>query len=63
MVNEVRGGVFSPADYPIIKQALHVYLIDLMRVNESERDQHPDVSKVANLLHRIGRVDGSRVEG
>ena len=51
-----RGGTFAPADIPLIKRALHVYLIDFMRTVESERDPHPDVSSIANLLHRLGRI-------
>ena len=58
MVKEVRGGVFAPSDYPVIKRALHSYLLDIMRTEGySDRDPHPDVAVIANLLHRIGRVD------
>jgi hypothetical protein len=31
MVKEVKGGVFAPTDYPVIKRALHSYLIECMR--------------------------------
>lgn len=58
MVKEVKGGTFAPTDIPVIKRALHSYLIDLLRTEGySERDPHPDVTVIANLLHRIGRVD------
>lgn len=53
---EVRGGTFAPADIPVIKRALQVYLIDCQRATESERDTHPDISQIAHLLHRLGRI-------
>jgi hypothetical protein len=57
MVKESKGGVFAPTDYPVIKRALHSYLLDLMRVEGySERDPHPDVAVISNLLHRLGRI-------
>jgi hypothetical protein len=58
MVKESKGGVFAPTDYPVIKRALHSYLLDLMRVEGySERDPHPDVAIISNLIHRLGRVE------
>lgn len=56
MVKESKGGAFASTDIPLIKRALHVYLIDCQRVVESERDPHPDVNLIANLLHRLGRI-------
>jgi len=56
MQKEAKGGTFSSADIPLIKRALHVYLIDCQRAVESERDPHPDVNQIANLLHRLGRI-------
>lgn len=59
MVKEVKGGTFAPTDIPVIKRALHSYLIDLLRTEGySEREPHPDVTVIANLLHRLGRIDG-----
>lgn len=59
MVKEVKGGTFAPTDIPVIKRALHSYLLDLMRVEGySERESHPDVAVISNLLHRLGRIDG-----
>lgn len=59
MVKEVKGGTFAPSDIPVIKRALHSYLIDLLRTEGySERDPHPDVTVISNLLHRLGRLDG-----
>ena len=59
MVKEVKGGTFAPSDIPVIKRALHSYLIDLLRTEGySERDPHPDVAVISNLLHRLGRIDG-----
>ena len=61
MVKQVKGGVFAPTDYPVIKRALLSYLLDLIRTDGySERDPHPDVTVIANLLHRIGRIDGEQ---
>ena len=54
---EARGGAFAPADIPVIKRALQVYLVDCLRTEGySEREPHPDVSTIANLLHRLGRI-------
>ena len=58
MVKESKGGTFAPADYPVIKRALHAYLIECLRTEGvSERDPHPDVAVISNLLHRLGRID------
>lgn len=60
MVKEVKGGTFAPSDIPVIKRALHVYLLDCMRTEgHSERDPHPDVTTIANLLHRLGRIENA----
>jgi hypothetical protein len=53
MVKESKGGVFSTADFPLIKKALYCYLEKCNSINESERDPHPDVNHIANLLHRL----------
>ena len=59
MVKESKGGTFAPADYPVIKRALHSYLVECLRAEGvSERDPHPDVVVISNLLHRLGRIDG-----
>ena len=59
MVKEAKGGTFVPTDMPVIKRALQVYLIECLRTEGySDRDPHPDVSVIANLLHRLGRIDG-----
>ena len=56
-VKEAKGGTFAPTDIPVIKRALHSYLLDLMRVEGySEREPHPDVAVISNLLHRLGRI-------
>jgi len=58
MVKESKGGTFAPADYPVIKRALHSYLVECLRAEGvSERDPHPDVVVISNLLHRLGRID------
>ena len=46
---EARGGAFAIADIPIIKAALYTHVKTL-----DEND--PDVTKIASLLHRLGRV-------
>ena len=59
MVKEVKGGTFAPTDIPVIRRALHAYLIDMQRMEGfSDRDPHPDLNAVARLLHRLGRIDG-----
>lgn len=49
---ESRGGVLAPADVPLLKRALHVYLIDCQRAS----DDHPDINHIANMLHRLNRI-------
>lgn len=44
-----KGGAFAPTDIPLIKAALQSYVKTL-------DDNDPDVSKIASLLHRLGRV-------
>ncbi len=57
MVKEVKGGTFASADIPVIRRALHVYLVDMQRTEGfSDRDPHPDLNAVASLLHRLGRI-------
>ena len=57
MVKEVKGGTFATTDIPVIRRALHSYLIECMRTEGvSERDPHPDVATISNLLHRLGRI-------
>jgi hypothetical protein len=59
MVKEVKGGTFAPSDMPVIKRALQTYLVECLRTEGySEREPHPDVVPIANLLHRLGRIDG-----
>lgn len=57
MVKEVKGGTFAPSDYPVIKRALYSYLLDIIRTDGySERDPHPDLAVISNLLHRLDRI-------
>jgi hypothetical protein len=56
MPNEVKGGTFAPADMPLIKNALFYYKDMLVKSEESERNVSEELSKVASLLHRIGRI-------
>jgi hypothetical protein len=44
-----KGGTFALSDIPVIKAALHSYVKTL-----DENDQQ--VSQIASLLHRLGRV-------
>ena len=59
MVKEAKGGTFAPSDIPVIRRALHTYLVDIQRIEGySDREPHPDLNAVALLLHRLGRIDG-----
>jgi hypothetical protein len=56
MIKEAKGGTFATADMEILKRALHAYKDVLVRTEESERETSTELAKVANLLHRIGRI-------
>jgi hypothetical protein len=56
MMKESKGGTFAPADMPVLKNALFYYKQMLVMSEESERNVSDELSKVANLLHRIGRI-------
>ena len=56
MPNKVKGGTFAPADMPLIKNALFYYKDMLVATEDSERNTSDELAKVANLLHRIGRI-------
>jgi hypothetical protein len=56
MPNENKGGTFAPADMPLIKHALFYYKDMLVATEDSERNTSDELAKVANLLHRIGRI-------
>ncbi len=56
MPNENKGGTFAPADMPLIKNALFYYKNMLVATEDSERNTSDELAKVANLLHRIGRI-------
>ena len=56
MIKEAKGGTFAPADMPILKNALFYYKDMLVKSEESERNVSEELAKVANLLHRIGRI-------
>lgn len=49
---EVRGGTLAPADIPVLKEALYTYLDKII----TEDENHPNIGKVASLLHRLGRI-------
>lgn len=46
---EARGGAIAPADISLIKNALCAYV-------KSLDEDDAEVSKIANLLHRLGRI-------
>lgn len=46
---EARGGAIAPADVQLIKNALSAYAKHLDTAD-------PEVSKIASLLHRLGRI-------
>jgi hypothetical protein len=56
MVKEVKGGAFATADMNLLKRALLCYKDTLVESEESERNVSDELAKVANLLHRIGRI-------
>lgn len=56
MMKESKGGTFAPADMPVLKNALFYYKQMLVMSEESERNVSDELLKVANLLHRIGRI-------
>jgi len=56
MPNENKGGTFAPADMDLLKRALRHYKDMLVSTEESERNASAELMKVANLLHRIGRI-------
>jgi len=56
MPNENKGGTFAPADMDLLKRALRYYKDMLLDVEMPDRGGSPELMKVANLLHRIGRI-------
>lgn len=56
MIKEAKGGAFAPADMDILKRALHAYKYNLLCDEENEREISDELAKVANLIHRIGRI-------
>ena len=48
---QVKGGVFSTADFELVKRSLFAYRDTLT----SDSDD-AELTKVANLLHRLNRV-------
>lgn len=54
---QAKGGVFAPADMAVLKRALYAYTDRLRQTEESEREASDELIKVAQLLHRIGRID------
>ena len=56
MPNENKGGTFAPADMFLIKNALFCYKDMLLKSEVSERNTSEELIRVANLLHRIGRI-------
>ena len=55
-MKELKGGTFAPADMKVLKSALYCYRLALLRNEDSERSASDDLTKVANLLHRIDRI-------
>ena len=56
MPNENNGGTFAPADMELLKRALRCYKDKLIDIEMPDRGGSPELMKVANLLHRIGRI-------
>lgn len=56
MPKEVKGGTFATADMELLKRSLMYYKDMLVQSEESERNASEELIRVANLLHRIGRI-------
>jgi hypothetical protein len=56
MPSENKSGTFAPTDMDLLKCARRYYKDMLVGSHESERNVWPELMKVANLLHRIGRI-------
>lgn len=56
MMKESKGGTFAPADMKVLKSALYCYRLALLRNEDSERSSSDELTKVANLLHRLDRI-------
>lgn len=50
---QVRGGVFSSADIPLIKKALDKYKEYLVQVEDTQTTASVEINQIANLLHRL----------
>lgn len=53
---QTKGGTFAPADMELLKRALRCYKDKLIDIEMPDRGGSPELMKVANLLHRIGRI-------
>ena len=53
---QAKGGTFAPADMAILKRALEHYKSFLVATEDNERTISMELIKVANLMHRIGRI-------
>ncbi len=56
MVKESKGGTFATGDMELLKRSLMYYKDMLVQTEESEREATEELVRVANLLHRIGRI-------
>lgn len=51
-----KGGTFATTDMELLKRSLMYYKDMLVQSEDSERNASEELIKVANLLHRIGRI-------
>ena len=56
MPDEIKGVTLAAEDMELIKRSLHCYRDMLTRIEESERSPSLELTKVANLFHRLGRI-------
>lgn len=56
MPKESKGGAIAPSDIPIIRKALHAYLVQVVLDEEENNIANPELNQIANLLHRLGRI-------
>lgn len=50
---EVKGGVFSSADIPLIKKALDKYKEYLLKIEDTSTTATMEINQIGNLLHRL----------
>ena len=62
MPTQIKGGTYSQADIPLIRDALQDYLLTLrsMRTQFDDPEIENKMKKVGNLLHRLERIPSKK---